>query len=264
MKPLPAQVPNHSQHPAPSDSRMPPLPEALGTPTLSQLKENRRISTCATHRAYPWLLVASTAIAGLFCLMYITKPVIFAAPTLAPFSVGNSVPPNSPTLPTVAAQPSLMPAMDHLPGEKSSPRLDPALPHEAHPTAQPVAAFEQTNLRVQHILNAQAPGGHLSKIDLDVPVLYQSRNLRWTAAEVAEARELMTRLKDYQEKSRALRSEGADLLAAWNQVVGKSIPAGVLRADSPALPINQQDGADSPRPAGLDTTELIQIQPAKK
>ena len=155
------------------------------------------------------------------------------------------------------AKSSIMPDKDRLPGEKTTG----ATPLSASPSTTP---FEQTNLRIQHILTAEAPGGHTSKIDLDVPVLYQSRNLRWTPAEVAEARELLIRLADYQEKSRALRLEGAELLDSWNRLIERSIPATDLRADSPTLPTNQQDAADAPRPAGLDTTELIQIQPAGK
>ena len=124
--------------------------------------------------------------------------------------------------------------------------------------------FEQTNLRVQHILTADTPDGHVANIDIDVPVLYQSRNLRWTPAEVAQARQLLIQLSDYQDKTRQLRAEGATLLASWNQLVEKSIPAGVVRADSPSLPSNQQDAADAPRPAGLDTNEAIRIQPTGK
>ena len=65
---------------------------------------------------------------------------------------------------------------------------------------------------------------------------------------------------DYQEKSRQLRAEGVQLLDAWNHLISKSIPASELRADSPSLPENQVDAADAPRPAGLITTESIQIQ----
>ena len=258
MKPLPAQDPKHTP---PTDSGLSSQPENLSTAAAAPSSAYRRSTTCATHRAYPWLLVASTAIAGAFCTLYITKPVLLASPNLPPFS---SVNPAAPTSPVAQTEPSLMPNADHLPGEKIPAHQDPVAHHDVSPPGPPAAAFEQTNLRVQHILNAQAPGGHLAKIDLDVPALYQSRNLRWTVAEVAEARELMLRLQDYQEKSGALRAEGADLLAAWNHIIEKSIPSSVLRADSPALPANQQDAADAPRPAGLDTTELIKIQPAKK
>ena len=41
---------------------------------------NRRAGTCSTSRAYPWLLVLSTLVAGLFCLLYMTKPVILPPP----------------------------------------------------------------------------------------------------------------------------------------------------------------------------------------
>ncbi len=125
-------------------------------------------------------------------------------------------------------------------------------------------AFEETNLRVQHVLTAETPGGQLARIDIDVPVLYQSRNLRWTAAEVPDARALLIRLADYQEKSRTLRGEGVALLDSWNRLVGRSIPAGDLRADSSTLPVNQLDAAGAPRPAGLNTIESIQIQPSIK
>jgi hypothetical protein len=99
----------------------------------------------------------------------------------------------------------------------------------------------------------------MDRIDINVPVLYQSRNLRWTPQECASARELLTRLMDYQEKSLQLRIEGAGLLDSWNQLVGKSLPTAELRADSPTLPDNQQDNADAPRAAGWITADSIQL-----
>ena len=243
MKPLPVQNPS--------------LIQAIDNAALADLKSNRRAATCPTQRIYPWLLFASTAVAALFCLMYITKPVILASQSPIP----TYTPPPATTAPKTTAAPvnvALMPANDQLPGEKTTKDTAPDR------TSSPAAAFEQTNLRIQHILTAEAPGGHLAKIDIDVPVLYRSRNLRWTAAEVADARALLARLADYQEKSRTLRAEGTELLNSWNSLIGRSIPASDLRADSPTLPANQQDAADAPRPAGLNTTELIQIQPAGK
>ncbi len=257
MKPLPAQDPAVV---AVTDSAIQSLASALASAAASHSTSNRRASTCRVARIYPWLLVASTAVAAVFCLMYITKPFIMSP------REGIPADPAAPVLAkaiVTVAQSGLMPSHDRLPGEKSTretPR-DAGIP--GHSSATPVA-FEQTNLRIQHILTAEAPGGHLARINLDVPVLYQSRNLRWTAAEVAEARALLTRLADYQEKSRMLRTEGAGLLDSWNHLIERSIPAGDLRADSPTLPANQQDTADAPRPAGLDTRELIQIQPAGK
>lgn len=219
------------------------------------------------------MLTASTAIAGLFCFLYITKPLTI--PANAPYeSVAN--PANSSLSTPSAITPSsvppspakLMPSADRLPGEQTTSTTRskpvPANPKTALPPLTSAGSFEETNLRIQHILTAEAPGGHLDRIDIDVPVLYHSRTLRWTEHEVAGARDLLLRLMDYQEKSLQLRSDGAALLDAWNRLIGASIPATELRADSPSLPANQQDAADAPRPAGLSTTESIQIQSSGK
>jgi hypothetical protein len=222
--------------------------------TDNAASSNRRANKSPNQRVYPWLLFTSTAVAALFCLMYITKPVIMASQNPIPTPPPSPAPPHASS---TTANVALIPAKEELPGEKTTP--------PDHASSSPAAAaFEQTNLRIQHILTAEAPGGHLAKIDIEVPVLYRSRNLRWTAAEVAEARTLLVRLADYQEKSQSLRAEGSELLDSWNRLVERSIPASDLRADSPTLPTNQQDAADAPRPAGLNTTNLIQIQPAGK
>lgn len=257
MKPLPAQNPGMFKA---TDPAMPALPSVIATPAVSYSTSNRRASPLAGQRLYPWLLFASTALAGVFCVLYVTKPVI-VAPQGTTRADGVAV--VIPTPVTAATNQGLMPNHDRLPGEKSAGQVSPASTRETPPPPR-AAAFEQTNIRIQHILTAESPGGHLAKIDLDVPVLYQSRNLRWTATEVAGARDLLIRLVDYQERSRALRAEGSDLLDAWNDLIGSSIPAGELRADSPTLPTNQQDAATAPRPAGLDTAESIKIQPAGK
>jgi hypothetical protein len=259
MKPLPAQKASGGSA---SREAIPSLPTVLATPAASYSTANRRTSTCAVQRVYPWLLSASTAIAAGFCLLYITKPVI------TPAATSNSALPPQDTLAIATISPSvsagLMPGKS-LPGEKVTSTIKPTSANpRLVPSASVSSTFEETNIRIQHVLTAEAPGGHVDRIDLDVPVLYQSRNLRWTPAEIASARQLLVRLMDHQEKSRQLRSEGVVLLDAWNQLVGKSIPAGELRADSPTLPANQQDGADAPQPAGLITNESIQIQPSTK
>src|SRR5690349_2083509 len=39
--------------------------------------QNRRANgSCPVQRAYPWLLIASTALAAVFCGLYLNKPVI--------------------------------------------------------------------------------------------------------------------------------------------------------------------------------------------
>lgn len=184
--------------------------------------------------------------------MYITKPV-FTTPVAKP-TVEESAP-------------ALAPADATLENPSTETQAPPTQPMSVKasegelPLSSPTP-FEETNLRVQHILTAIAPDGQKARIDIEVPVLYQSRKLRWSASEVANARELLRRLSDYQERTRVLQGEGRELLGLWNQLVENSIPASQLRADSPTLPANQLDAADSPRSADLDSTELIQIQPA--
>lgn len=262
MKPLPAQLAAGGKT---SGDAIPSLPTGIASAPSQYSKANRRSTTSPSQRAYPWLLSASTALAATFCLLYITKPVINPTPPAI-----QIVPPAAPqTAATPAAstpaRTGLMPNSDRLPGEAATAGKPlPADPRRVLPGPPSSSAFEETNLRIQHILTAEAPGGHLDRIDIDVPVLYQSRHLRWTATEVAEARTLLIHLMDYQEKSQALRAEGMQLLDAWNHLIGNSIPATDLRADSPSLPANQQDAADEPRPAGSMTTESIQLQPSGK
>lgn len=262
MNPLPSQNPSTGK---PDGGGMPSLPTLQPSSTGDDSAAIRPATpACFSQRAYPWLLCASTAVAASFCLLYITKPVIIPAPAMtAPTSAGKSIvssPASSPSLAASesSATPDLIPSRDALPGE------NPADSQNTLPGPPPVSAFEETNLRVQHVLTAEAPGGHLDRIILDVPVLYRSRELRWTADEVAEARNLLVQLMNYQEKCRALHSEGSDLVSAWNRLIEQSLPAAELRADSPSLPANQRDAADTPKPAGLISSESIQIRSSGK
>ena len=147
---------------------------------------------------------------------------------------------------------TLLPTNDSLPGESRSPA--------SKTPATSGAKFEETNIRVQHVLDAESPSGDISRIIVDIPVLYQSRNLRWSQQEATEARALLTRLTDHQEKTRILRDEGAQLLSAWNDLMDRSVPTAALRADSPSLPENQFDPlAPIGAPAGI-ISETIQLQ----
>ncbi|MEI6604167.1 MAG: hypothetical protein WCP35_02575 [Verrucomicrobiota bacterium] len=228
-----------------------------------------------TTRAYPWLLLLSTAVAAFFCFMYITKPEFpLAAPLASPPPATAAKPPvlaqKPPVTTALPAQPAanLLPDMARLPGDThlSSSAAPTQVPDARHAklSAAPATTFEETNLHIQHILTATTPGGDLSRIVLNVPVLYQSRALAWTDGEVAESRALLKRLSTYQENSRALREEATHLLAAWNHLVERSMPTLVLRADSPSLPANQDYADRSAQGAGLDTTEAIQLQPTDK
>lgn len=253
MKPLPSSDMTGKAAPL-RGAILPSL--SLGDPIPS----NQRRSANPVRNVYPWLLLASTTIATVFCILYITKPVIETT-TVIPGSVGTPFQPKAPTL--TAAEPKQTPEATAPPaqGQPISGLKDSAALPKA--TAA-LPKFEETNLGIQHVLTAQAPAGDLCRIVLDVPVLYQSRQLRWTEKDVAEARELLNRLSSYQEKSVALRSEGLELLDHWNRLVNRSIPASELRADSPALPGNQKNSPLLIVPAGLNTQESIQLKPSEK
>lgn len=250
---------------SPGDSAL-SLRSAFLSPSGTYVMVNRRSGF--PPRIYPWLLIISTTIAALFCLLYITKP-IFPAFS-APLRVSVAAPP----APVIAASSSTpvqahgMPNADRLPGDQQVPHASVPAGAAEGPRSLPappgISAFEETNLKIQHVLTAEVPGGHLARIDVEVPALYQSRHLRWTPENAAEARKLLARLMDYQEKSQRLRAEEMDLLDSWNALVGRSLPATDLRADSPSLPANQEDTANETRPAGFISTESIHIQPAGK
>lgn len=253
MKPIPKPEPLGK----PAESRFPTILPAEHSAADHSTHNQRRSSSNPINRAYPWLLLASTTVATVFCFLYVNKPVVHTTSVMSPIDeitskkTAPSLADSSPEKPA-----SLLPGSDRLPG-------DPALPHPPAPAAK-FPSFEETNLSVQHVLTAQAPAGDLCRIVLDVPVLYQSRHLRWTESDVLKARELLARLADYQEKSVALKSEATDLLNDWNRLISHSIPTSELRADSPTLPANQRNATPLIVPAGFNTSESIQLKPAGK
>ncbi|MGB6221989.1 hypothetical protein [Haloferula sp.] len=242
MRPLPTSP---ASQPAPQAEKPVLTRRAL---ELGATSTNQRRTSCPTQRAYPWLLGVSTLMAGAFCFLYINKPVI----------VTESSQQLSPAL---AASPieSLKPADSDLTSpdsDRKSPRIRASEPQNLQGNG---SAFEETNLRIQHVLGAQSTeGDDLGRVILDVPVLYQSGAVRWTQDDVAKARSLLTRIGSYQEKSRSLREEAVTLISEWDELVVSSIPESALRADSPTLPENQGIGAS--REATLNTTNSIEIE----
>ncbi|MBK1827035.1 hypothetical protein [Haloferula rosea] len=214
---------------------------------------NQRRNSCASQKAYPWLLLTSTAMAAVFCGLYITKPVIQAAP-LPP--IGFAVEPQQPAAKEADAPEKIaaVPA-DTLPGDSIN---RPAAVEPQALTTSSVSGFEETNLRIQHVLGATGPAGEdLGRITLEVPVLYQSGGIRWTREDVSKARSLLARIDEYQLKSRELRDEAVHLISEWDALIIKSIPESTLRADSPTLPENQGVGTATNAP--LKSTEAIEI-----
>lgn len=248
MKELPA--------PEKSKDKAKPIPSLpLETKSGGYSTSNRKLSACPVQKVYPWLLFASTAVAATFCLAYISKPVILASPSPSNFDKKTSVSPERNSL-TKTPGKRIAPNSNNLPGEAEDQPKNPT-PDDT-PTSPSASDFEETNIRVQHALDASSPGGEVNRIVIDVPVLYQSRNLRWSQQEAAEARILLDRLSIYQDNVKALRDEGKLLRNEWNRLIGKSIPSQALRVDSPSLPINQKDQL-SPK-TNMDTSNPIKLR----
>ncbi len=259
----PPDYPNPGDPPRADAASLAPATEAHTFPAREYIPANRRAVPAPTVRFFTLALIASTLVAAVFCVLYITKPVVIAPPD-------GSIPAVLPEQPaamvekTATDQAATEESLAQKPEEplEQKPEESTAAADKPTPASAARSGHEETNLRVQHVLNASTADGDLSRIVLDVPVIYASRNLRWTHAEIARAREILNRLADYHEQSRILRDLGTEILLDWNQLIEQSIPAAELRADSPSLPANQEDAAPLPRPDALDSTESIKIRPS--
>lgn len=218
-----------------------PAPRTLELGPASAAPNHRR--SAAAHGAYPWLLLASTLLAGVFCFLYLTKPVIASNP--------------SEPVTAATAEPTAPAAADPAPVTKPAPASSEVVSPDTI-EAPEHGPYEETNLRIQHVLGASAPDGtDLGRLTLDVPVLYQSGAIRWNRDDVTKARSLLSRIDAYQDRSRALREEAVMLISEWDNLIVSSIPEPALRADSPTLPENQGPGAADQAP--LRSTEAIEI-----
>jgi len=250
MTPIPKEVSKKE-----SPRQIPGIP--LNPSPASFSTTNRRTAPCSVQRVYPWLLFASTAIAATFCLAYITKPVILTGPSpTLPAPAQKEAGSSDNASPTKPAE-IIIPDPNRLPGDTAIPSAETA--DGKSPASSQKSDFEETNIRVQHVLDAEGANGEIDRIIVDVPVLYRSRNLRWTQDEAAEARRLLDQLSAHQEKTRELRDEGTALLDSWNRLMGTSIPSAALRADSPSLPANQFDPLAPDGAAAAETIGTIKL-----
>ena len=214
------------------------------------------------NKAYPWLLGASVCLSGVLCWMYVTKPVIVSSSTIAPVAEQSldSDPDTTMVEPVKAiiSQPDLVPSSDALPGENPSlmPSKKPAIASSTgqNPLANAGVSWENTNLKVQHILRADTGNGEIEKIILDVPVRYETRTMRWEKEDIADARNILSQLMVYERDLNNLRQQGKSILKDWNLLLERTVPATVLRADSPSIPYNQGYGS---RPQDLPASSSV-------
>lgn len=250
------------------------------TPTPNQERDTGQL-----EKAYPWLLGVSTCLSALLCWMYVSKPVIVQeSGALPPAPADNQVAehqsadsPQADAVPVSTAA-DLMPSDSRLPSSADTSTavaagkavtahggmptvIDPRLLTQAQRDAaeQGVGTgWEKTNLKVQHILSADAGTGEHEKIVINVPVLYETRSMRWTPAQVEKARGVLGRLMLYERNLSNLRKEGASILDDWNQIIRDTVPAASLRADSPSLPYNHGQGGQPEALPG--SASVIQVE----
>ena len=235
-----------------------PLNQPLSNPAA-----NTRMS-----KAYPLLLGAIVCLSGALCWMYITKPVIVSTPPQQPAASLLTVEKDVTEVTGVklgkeaSVESDLVPSEDALPGETPSGNRTAASAKSGKLPAgvKPGVRWENTNLKVQHILRAMTENGE-QKIILDVPVRYETRTMRWTKEDIAEARNILSRLMIYERDLNNLRQQGKGVLNDWNLLLGRTAPATVLRADSPSLPYNQGHG-NQPRDLP-DGSSLIKVDDGK-
>jgi hypothetical protein len=104
--------------------------------------------------------------------------------------------------------------------------------------------WEPTGITVSRVfLATDGAKGEVRKIPMNVPVLYESRVLALDKDKQRAAARLLDKLMAYRTRLAAIRKEGADLLAEWNQIITSSTPQDLLLSDSPTL--IEKKGADA-------------------
>jgi hypothetical protein len=169
--------------------------------------------------------------------------------------------------------PKLLPDGNSLPdssnpnSQKQTPSKDPvakaeAMKQDKGPSTQPdpekavyesdKSLWEPTGITVSRVfLATDSAKGEVRKIPMNVPVLYESRLLALDKDKQRAVARLLDKLVNYRTRRAAVRKEGVDLLAEWNQIVSSSTPQDLLLSDSPTL-IEK---------AGIDATGHVESAP---
>jgi len=152
------------------------------------------------------------------------------APKLLPD--GNSLPDSShPNSQKQSKEPAPKPeAMKQDKGLDAQPDPEKAV-HESD-----TSLWEPTGITVSRVfLATDGAKGEVRKIPMNVPVLYESRLMALDKDKQRAVARLLDKLVSYRTRLAAIRKEGADLLAEWNQIISSSTPQDLLLSDSPTL-----------------------------
>jgi hypothetical protein len=102
--------------------------------------------------------------------------------------------------------------------------------------ASDASIWEPTGITVSRVfLASDAAGGEGQKIPMSVPVFYESRLLALDKDKQRAIARLLEKLTSYRTRLAAMKKEGVDLLAEWNQIISSSTPQDLLLSDSPTL-----------------------------
>jgi hypothetical protein len=106
------------------------------------------------------------------------------------------------------------------------------------------SVWEPTGISVSRLFLATGgTNGEVRKVPMSVPVLYESRLLALDRDKQRAIARLLDKLVSYRTRLAAMRKEGTDLLAEWNQIVSSSTPQDLLLSDSPTLIETESNGA---------------------
>ena len=237
-----------------------PMPQNAAYPnSKGRLPSNQREIGASIFRDINlWLLLVSVALSAVLCWMYVNKPVIIlstidrsTAVDPSTIEMKNEKSDSQVVEPIIAntknlTESNILPSDNALPGivqqDQAGVIVSPVKPNSKAISdlkklqySSDWNGWEKTNLQMQHVLSANLDGANVQKIVINTPVYYESRTMRWSKKDIAQARDILSRLVVYESNIHKLRLESRSILEDWNEFVQKTIPHQVLRADSPSI-----------------------------
>ena len=134
--------------------------------------------------------------------------------------------------------------------------------NETTPDSSNGSIWEPTGITVSRLFLASSTGanGEVRKVPMSVPVLYESRLLALDKDKQRAVAKLLDKLVSYRARLAAMRKEGSDLMAEWNQIVGSSTPQDLLLSDSPTLIEKEGDDTNRATAPGFEPGKGVSIE----
>ncbi len=209
-------------------------------------KEPAQPAATATglEKLYPVLLVMSLLMAAVFCLLYLTKPVVQVQSTKQEEVFVNQG--ETHEVVKQVEEPVYQSLLSPWPDEEPlSEQAGNTLQSDVFTDEFISEGHEGTNLKMQQVFIAEGPGGQREKIEIEQVVNYPTRLLRWDSETIAQARFLKQEMARHLNDVQIVRQNGEYLMAEWEKLITGAMPIDVLRADSPSLPNNAFAGQEA-------------------